>query len=234
MSPDEFESAVERNSFASTLKIDLIGRDKEINELLTALEENQFVLVHGRPGCGKTRLCLEALRRFANSSGAHPLVIQSNKLPIWDDLANDVPKEDPSIILLDDANELSGLEGFADLVSNRGNIKVLMTVRNYAFEHVKISISKFCRPYLYEVNPLDEETALNVVENGFGIAKGRASADIVRLSRGNMRLACAAAEVAKERGVEVFSTMPSLIEACYGENRLGFGRAQGRGKQRPG
>lgn len=217
MSPDEFESAVERNSFASTLKIDLIGRDKEINELLTALEENQFVLVHGRPGCGKTRLCLEALRRFANSSGAHPLVIQSNKLPIWDDLANDVPKEDPSIILLDDANELSGLEGFADFVSNRGNIKVLMTVRNYAFEHVKISISKFCRPYLYEVNPLDEETALNMVENGFGIAKGRASADIVRLSRGNMRLACAAAEVAKERGVEVFSTMPSLIEACYGE-----------------
>lgn len=56
-----------------------------------------------------------------------------------------------------------------------------------------------------------------MVENGFGIAKGRASADIVRLSRGNMRLACAAAEVAKERGVEVFSTMPSLIEACYGE-----------------
>lgn len=217
MSPDEFESAVERNSFASTLKVDLLGRDKEINELLTALEENQFVLVHGRPGCGKTRLCLEALRRFANSSGAHPLVIQSNKLPIWDDLANDVPKEDPSIILLDDANELSGLEGFADFVSNKGNIKVLMTVRNYAFEYVKVSISKFCRPYLYEVNPLDEETALNVVENGFGIAKGRTSSDIVRLSRGNMRLACAAAEVAKERGVEVFSTMPSLIEACYGE-----------------
>ena len=217
MSPDEFESAVERNSFASTLKVDLLGRDKETNELLAALEENQFILVHGRPGCGKTRLCLEALRRFANNSGAHPLVIKSNKLPIWDDLANDVPKEDPSIILLDDANELSGLEGFADFVSNRGNIKVFMTVRNYAFEHVKSSISKFCRPYPYKVNQLDEETALNVVENGFGIAKGRASADIVRLSRGNMRLACAAAEVAKERGIEVFSTMPSLIEACYGE-----------------
>lgn len=217
MSPDEFESAVEKNSFASTLKDDLLGRDKEVSELLAALEENQFVLVYGRPGCGKTRLCVEALRRFAYGSSAHSLVIQSNKLPIWNDLANDVPKEAPSIIMLDDANELSGLEGFADFVSNRGNIKVLMTVRNYAFEHVKISISKFCRPYLYEVNPLDEETALNVVENGFGIAKGRASADIVRLPRGNMRLACAAAEVAKERGVEVFSTMPSLIEACYGE-----------------
>lgn len=217
MSPDEFESAVEKNSFASTLKVDLLGRDKDIDELLAALGESQFVLVHGRPGCGKTRLCLEALRRFANFSGAHPLVIQSNRLPIWNDLANDVPKEGPSIILLDDANELSDFEGFADYVSNRGNIKVLMTVRNYAYEHVKISISKFCRPYLYEVNPLNEETALNVVENGFGIAKGRASANIVRLSRGNMRLACAAAEVAKERGVEVFSTMPSLIEACYGE-----------------
>lgn len=223
MSPDQFESAVERNSFASTLKVDLFGRDNEINELLAALEENQFVLVHGRPGCGKTRLCLEVLRRFANGSGARPLVIQSNKLPIWDDLANDVPKEDPTIILLDDANELSDLKGFADFVSNRGNIKVLMTVRNYAFEHVTSSVSKYCKPYLYAVNALDEETALRVVENGFGIAKGRASADIIRLSRGNMRLACAAAEVAKKRGVEVFSTLPSLIEACYREKASSLG-----------
>lgn len=223
MSPDEFESAVEKNSFASTLKVDLLGRDKEINELLAALEEYQFILVHGRPGCGKTRLCVEALRRFADSSGAYPLVILSNKLPIWNDLANDVPKEDPSIILLDDANELTGLEGFANFVSNRGNIKVLMTVRNYAFGFVNNSVSKFCKPYLYEVNPLDEETALSVVENGFGIAKGRASADIIRLSRGNMRLACAAAEVAKERGIVVFSTMPSLIEACYGEKASSLG-----------
>lgn len=223
MSPDEFESAVEKNSFASTLKVDLLGRDKEINELLAALEEYQFILVHGRPGCGKTRLCVEALRRFADVNGVEPLVIQSNKMPIWNDLANDIPKEDPSIILLDDANELSGLEGFASFVSNRGNIKVLMTVRNYAFEYVRNSVSKFCKPYLYEVNPLDEETALSVVENEFGIAKGRASADIIRLSRGNMRLACAAAEVAKERGIEVFSTMPSLIEACYGEKASSLG-----------
>lgn len=223
MSPDEFESAVEKNSFASTLKVDLLGRDKEINELLAALEEYQFILVHGRPGCGKTRLCVEALRRFADVNGAEPLVIQSNKLPIWNDLANDVPKEDPSIILLDDANELTGLEGFASFVSNRGNIKVLMTARNYAFEYVRNSVSKFCKPYPYEVNSLDEETALSVVENGFGVAKGRASADIIRLSRGNMRLACAAAEVAKERGIEVFSTMPSLIEACYGEKASSLG-----------
>lgn len=223
MSLDEFESAVEKNSFASTLKVDLLGRDEEINELLAALEGDQLVLVYGRPGSGKTRLCVEALRRYADRSGAYPLVIQSNKMPIWNDLANDVPKEDPSIILLDDANELSDLEGFACFVSNRANIKVLMTVRNYAFEHVKNSVSKFCKLYPYEVGPLDEETALSVVENGFGIAKGKASVDIIRLSRGNMRLACAAAEVAKERGVEVFSTMPSLIEACYGEKASSLG-----------
>lgn len=223
MTPDEFESVVEKNSFASTLKVDLLGREKETNELLAALEENQFVLVYGRPGCGKTRLCIETLRQFANSSGAYPLVIQSKKLPIWKDLSYDVPKEDPTIILLDDANELSGLEWFADFVSNRGNIKVLMTVRNYAFGLVKSSVSQYCEPYLYAVNPLDEETALQVVENGFGIAKGTASADIIRLSRGNMRLAFAAAKVAKERGVEVFSTMPSLIEACYGEKASSLG-----------
>lgn len=59
MTPDEFESAVEKNSFASTLKVDLLGREKETNELLAALEENQFVLVYGRPWMWKD----QALRR---------------------------------------------------------------------------------------------------------------------------------------------------------------------------
>lgn len=222
MSPDEFESAVEKNSFASTLKVNLLGRDKELGELLVTLEHNQIVLVHGRPGCGKTRLCMEVLRRYADGGNAYPLVIQSNKMPIWNDLANDIPKETSSVILLDDANELSGLEGFASFVSHGDSIKVLMTVRDYALEYVRNSISKFCKPRSYEVGLLDEKTALSVVENEFGIARGRASADIIRLSRGNMRLACAAAEVAKERGIEVFSTMPSLIEACYGEKASGL------------
>ena len=217
MSPDEFEAAVEKNSFASTLKVDLLGRDKEVGELLAALEGNQFVLVFGLPGYGKTRLCLEVLRRYAADKGARPFVIQSNKLPIWNDLVNDIPKSGASVILLDDANELSSLTGFADFVSSRDNIKVLMTARNYAADYVKSSVAKFCKPHSYKVNPLDDDLASAVIEKGFGIAKGRASADIVRLSRGNMRLACAAAEVAKERGSKVFATMPELIEACYGE-----------------
>ena len=222
MSPGEFEAAVEKNSFASTLKVDLLGRDKEVGELLAALEDNQFVLVFGLPGYGKTRLCLEVLRRYAADKGARPFVIQSNKLPIWDDLVNDIPKSGASVILLDDANELSGLAGFADFVSSRDNIKVLMTVRNYAADFVKSSVAKFCKPHSYKVNPLDDDSASAVIEKGFGIARGRASADIVRLSRGNMRLACAAAEVAKERGSEVFATMPELIEACYGEKISGM------------
>jgi hypothetical protein len=32
-----------------------------------------------------------------------------------------------------------------------------------------------------------------------------------------MRLACAASHAAKERGIDVFSTLPNLIEACYGD-----------------
>ena len=217
MSPDEFEAAVEQNSFASTLKVDLLGRDTEVGELLAALEDNQFVLVFGLPGYGKTRLCLEVLRRYAADKGARPFVIQSNKLPIWNDLVNDIPKSGVSVILLDDANELSSLTSFADFVSSRDNIKVLMTARNYAADYVKSSVAKFCKPHSYKVNPLDDDLTSAVIEKGFGIARGRASADIVRLSRGNMRLACAAAEVAKERGSKVFATMPELIEACYGE-----------------
>lgn len=219
MSPDEFESAVEKSSFASTLRVDLLGRENDVSELLAALESNQFVLVHGQPGVGKTRLCMEVLRRYADATGACPLVVQSNKLPIWNDLEIDIPKESSSVLLLDDANELSDLGGVASFVAKKDNVKALMTVRNYALEHVVSNISKFCKPCCFRVASLAEETALKVIENGFGIAKGRASADIYRLSRGNMRLACAASDAAKERGIEVFSTLPNLIEACY-ENKI--------------
>lgn len=217
MSPGEFEDAVERNSFASTLKVDLVGRDEEKSDLLAALEDNQFVLVYGCPGYGKTRLCLEVLRLYAGENGLRPFVIQSNRMPILDDLNNDIPRNKSSIILLDDANELSDLAGFASVISKRNDIKVLMTVRNYAVGYVKESIDKFCKPRLCRVGPLEEEPILSVIENGFGIAKGKASMRIACLSKGNLRLACAAADVAKKHGTEMFSAMPSLIEACYGE-----------------
>lgn len=222
MSPDEFETVIEKNDFASTLKVSLIGREKEMSELLAELKNNQFVLVYGSPGYGKTRLCLEVLRLYAGENGVRPFVIQSNRMPILDDLNNDIPRNKPSAILLDDANELSDLAGFASAISKRNDIKVLMTARNYAVRYVKEAISKFCKPCLYEVGPLDVKSILKMIGEGFGIAAGKPSLSIARLSRGNMRLAYAAADVAKKRGVEVFSDMPDLIVACYGEKISGL------------
>ena len=71
------------------------------------------------PGMGKTRLALEATKLFAEKNQAKALAISSNGLPIWDDLSTDIPPNSKCIILVDDANELSALSGFADFISKR-------------------------------------------------------------------------------------------------------------------
>ena len=214
MGISEFEDKVERAAFASSLKNELVGRNEDLGELVTLLDANDFVLVTGRPGLGKTRLALEALRKYAEHHSIPALVIRSNRQRIWDDLANEIPDSNCAI-LVDDANELSELEGFADFVSSRSDLKVLMTVRDYAKPLVLSIVGKYCETVQFEVSALRDDVVMQIVEDQFHIAAGNASFSICHLAKGNMRLACSASKIAREKGIEVYSSMPDLVEKCY-------------------
>lgn len=214
MGISEFEDKVERAAFASSLKNDLVGRDEDLGELVALLDAKDFVLVTGRPGLGKTRLALEALRKYAKHHSIPALVIRSNRQRIWDDLANEIPDSNCAI-LVDDANELSELEGFADFVSTRSDLKVLMTVRDYAKPLVLSTVGKYCETAQFEVSALRDDAVKQIVEDQFHIAAGNASFSICHLAKGNMRLACSASIIAREKGIEVYSSMPDLVEKCY-------------------
>ena len=119
MELSEFEDKSERGCFSASLKVTLLGREHELDDLSLAIHQQQVVLLYGKPGMGKTRLALEATKLFAEKNQAKALAISSNGLPIWDDLSTDIPPNSKCIILVDDANELSALSGFADFISKR-------------------------------------------------------------------------------------------------------------------
>ena len=214
MGISEFEDKVERAAFASSLKTELVGRDEDLEELVALLNINDFVLITGGPGLGKTRFALEALRKYAEHHSMPALVIRSNRQRIWDDLANEIPDSNCAI-LVDDANELSELEGFADFISSRSDLKVLMTVRDYAKPLVLSIVDKYCETAQFEVSALRDDVVKQIVEDQFHIAAGNASFSICHLAKGNMRLACSASKIAREKGIEVYSSMPDLVEKCY-------------------
>ena len=217
MGLSEFVERSESSAFASSLKVALSGRESELENLASMLEAHQVVLLHGSPGAGKTRLALEAVRRYAEKCGVDAFAIKPNGLSIWDDLASDLPPESGAAILLDDANELTELKGFADFVSRRRDVKVVMTARNYARSLVVSSLSKFCKPYVIELGPLDQEAVGSIVKDEFGVTSDRAVQAIASICKGNMRLAYAASAAVKSSGSALFSSMPDLIEACYGD-----------------
>lgn len=217
MTLDMFEEKMERAPFASSLRTSLMGREREESEIMHALQQNQVVILHGKPGLGKTRLALEVIGRYSTQLDAIPLVISSNGQPIWDDLNNGISYNHDYVVLVDDANELSELSGLIDFVRTRTNVKLLLTVRNYARQYVYEKVSCYLSPSCIELSVLGEEAVIGIIESEFGIAHGRASASIARLSSGNLRLAYSASEAVKDKGIGFFSDMPDLIEACYKE-----------------
>lgn len=63
---NEFVSLYDSNEMAAPLDTIFHGRKEELSNLIEAIRENSVVIVHGSAGTGKTRIALEAIRRFSS------------------------------------------------------------------------------------------------------------------------------------------------------------------------
>ena len=54
------------------------GRKEELSNLIEAIRENSVVIVHGSAGTGKTRIALEAIRRFSSEDEYRLLCVKNN------------------------------------------------------------------------------------------------------------------------------------------------------------
>ena len=83
---DDFIVEAAKNAYSTTLDMPLLCRETELEQLVQYLEQTQIVLVFGASGIGKTRLAIEAARRYAQGHDAAIKVIKSNNESIYEDL----------------------------------------------------------------------------------------------------------------------------------------------------
>src|SRR5690606_22192681 len=101
----------------------------------------------GAPGVGKTKLAIEAVRRFVQGNPEYSAYSIVNKgTSIYDDLSFYLAHGKNYIILIDDANRQSVI--FRQLLSSiksrtSGTIKIVLTVRNYAVDEVENELVDF-------------------------------------------------------------------------------------------
>ena len=221
LSLDEFVDEYQKSPFAARLDIAFNFREEELKAVANALENQDLTILIGRAGVGKSRLALESCRRFVEIHPSFQTFCLFNKFqPLYDDLKTYFSAVGDYLILADDANRLSSLEHIFRLTrENPANrrVKIIVTVRDYAFSKIKDATRDYLSKEIVSVEPLKNDHIKELVSNEFGIKNHHYLNRIKEIAKGNPRLAVMAGEVAKrENKFESIVDATKLYDEYFG------------------
>jgi hypothetical protein len=186
-------------SIATPIDNKLLHREDELSNLVGQLESANFVVVTGAPGIGKTKLTVEAIVEFQRQFGHSAYAVLNKDYDILEDLAYYFDNSSQNILFVDDANRMDRLlqiKGFAEDAGS-GNLKIVLTVRDYALDQIKNLFEKIC---VFELSALNEEQIIDIIKNEpFKITNPDYHPKILSISSNNTRLAIMAARLAIEK-----------------------------------
>lgn len=188
MTVEDFIDNHRNSSYRAPLDLCLVGREEEIENVNTLLEKNQTVIIAGDSGAGKTRFAIEVVRKCGLSIGSIPIAVQATKEDISEELMLCCKKEQNHIILLDDANEISRLSFLPGFLRENPNVKIVATVRSYAFEKV-LKEFRDVQTAVFHLNRLQGDNLNEALESSLSVKVPRLRRVIADQSRGNLRLA---------------------------------------------
>ena len=148
---DMFVAKHDANRMSAPLGTEFLLREKELEKAKSALHNNDVLLIAGPAGVGKTRFALELCRQLAAENGYTVFVIKNNNLQLYEDLVSAVEEGKNYLVLVDDANELSGLHHVLEYlpkaaIGSRHISKLVLTVRDYARKQVMQSVMEVIQP----------------------------------------------------------------------------------------
>ena len=125
---------------ATPLNNTFLHRETELQELKDSIHVHDFIILTGAAGVGKTKLSIEAIKSFLKENLSYNAYCISNKhFTILNDLYQYFDSEKDFLLFVDDANRIdtfNQITGFFKSI-RRGKLKIIITVRDYAFQEVK-------------------------------------------------------------------------------------------------
>ncbi|ETJ19739.1 hypothetical protein Q604_UNBC18483G0005 [human gut metagenome] len=204
---------------SSPIDMDIMHRECEIETLYKKLEKNKVLLVLGKSGIGKTRLALEVCRKYKKEYKAKVCCIKGNGNILYDDLKYFISDKGEYLIFVDDANQITYLNHVIDYVAQPPediNVKIIMTVRDYAKEIVEEKVYDNVSLDEEIVKELKEEDIKDILEKNLQIKNNDFLRQICKISKGNVRLAIMAGIAAKEKGYNAIVNSKDIFKYYYG------------------
>lgn len=203
LQPTDFVEEYEKSQLATPLSTRFRFREDEIKEALSALKQEDILIVVGRPGVGKSRFGLECGRRFIAKNKSYKFYCVLNKyVPLYDNLQAYFPPVGNYLIMVDDANRVAETEHIFRLLNNNHSghkIKIIVTVRDYAVDKIREWAKPYAKQKEISLEPFDEKQISEILKSEYNIHHPVFVEHIWRISGGNPRIALMAAKVVKEK-----------------------------------
>lgn len=197
---DDFIKEYNSNKLSAPIDTEFLFREKEIENINKAFEENNIVILNGVAGTGKTRLALHYAKNYIDSHNAKLYCISSKALEIYEDLKLFLNTPGEYILVIDDANQLSARLGhiinYANMQSKGFNVKILITVRSYALQQVLKNIQARTSYSVIGINLFTDDEIKKLLKTSLNILNQNYQEKIIEIAEGNARIAILAGKLA--------------------------------------
>ncbi len=207
----EFKRVYDQNSMAAPISTKFLYREKEMDAIISSMNEKKTIIIYGVPGVGKTKLALEACERYADENNHALLCIKSNGQSVYNDVRLYLNGKGNCIIFVDDANDLVGLGAILTLqqeINQNAQCVLVLTVREYAFTEVHREVLKTNIPEIFHIGPMADEFISQIIQEQYHITNPLFIERILKIAEGNIRLAVLASKLASEE-----NTLESISDA---------------------
>ena len=217
---DSFINQNDSSAFTAPLKNEFMFRNEELKALDNILEVNNVAILTGQAGTGKTRLAIEYAKNRSAKKNETLYCIRDNALPIWEDLNLHIDKPGNYLLLVDDANQISGLQHILYYLTQKGigfNVKIIITVRDYAFEEVRKKLIEYTTFDSVVIKRFERDKIEEIVKTNLEIKNPDYLNRICEISNGNARMAMIAGLTAiREHNLSSLADVSKLYESYYG------------------
>lgn len=189
--------------------------NNSIDDGLNILKGSQILIITGGAGSGKTRFALE-LAKGCEKEGDVCFCVKNSNAGILQDLIM-LDRTKSYVIIVDDANRNIGLSEIIESIPEIGNlnIKIVATVRDYAFDDVVQITSKLKAVNQLKIDEVNNDFIKEIL-NSLGIKNNEWVSRITEIAKGNLRIAIMCASLAiHDNDMNLLVNVEKVYDAYY-------------------